>query len=388
MVTRISRLVAQEALIVGAALAVVLLSRPTGFAFSLPAALIACALLPLRLRWPWLSMIACLVGLSGELGLAPAVFGLYQIGRTTQSRPARLTWLAAAVAAPQLTVLLTEHLAFRDATLSVLFSLLSSVAPLAAGALITTRVKLTASLAGLRQAREAELEARGDQARAEERSRIAQEIHDAVGHHATLIAVEAAALSATAPDQDTKQAATRIRELAKESLTEMRTALGLANNAPAPEPGNDLRDVPDLIGKVRQAGLRVEFTDEAAPEELSPPVGRAVFRIVQESLTNAAKHAPGASVSVRLTKEATQFTVSVTSGPAATPRETWSTGGLGVAGMIERARTVGGDLQVERGVGGVFTVRARLPLPGYPTPTKVGTTGSTIGGTEVARDAR
>jgi signal transduction histidine kinase len=360
---RPARVAIQEVLLVGAAVGVILLSHPTGIPWAEPAALIAAVALPLRLRWPWLAMLLALVALSGELGLGPAAVAIYRIGRTSPSRLANLAWLAAAIIVPQLTIVYTQHLSWQDSALSVLFSVAWSLAPMAVGVLVRTRERLAHSLTELREAREAELTARTDQARAEERARIGQEIHDSVGHHATLIAVEAAALQAMAPDGETKQIAQRIRNQAKESLTEMRAALGLST-APREAPTPDLSD---LIAQVRHSGMRIDYAD-SPQDNLAPPVRRAVFRIVQESLTNAAKHAPGAAVTVRVTNDGPECVVVVSSGPSQRSQlDPWPTGGMGLTGMTERARTMGGDLVTARDPSGVFTVRARLPLQAVST---------------------
>ena len=360
------RIAIEEVLVVAASLGCVLLAHPSTFAWGTPTAIVACLALPLRLRWPWLAMIACLVALAGGLGLAPAIAGLYRIGRRGKA-PIILAWATAAVLASAVPVLVTQRLSWGDATLTVAFSILWMTAPSAGGVLITTRQKLTASLAELRRARQAELEAREEQARAQERTRIGQEIHDAVGHHATLIAVEAAALASTTDAAETRRVALRVRALAKESLSEMRAALGLADEPQ--EAGASLADLPVLVGRARQAGVEIDFDEpEALPTAgLAPVVGRAVFRIVQESLTNATKYAPGSLIKVTLAQDGAQLMVSVSSGPPAIPVQPGpESGGMGLAGMAERARTAGGTLQVERGDDGLFTVRARLPLRGQP----------------------
>jgi signal transduction histidine kinase len=378
------RTVAQEIGVVGAALGCVLLSHPTGFPWSEAAAIVACCALPLRLRWPWLAMLFCLWGLSGELGLAPALVGMYRIGRTAKSPWVTVAWAVAAVAASETTVFLLERLDARDGTLSVLFTVLSMLSPSALGMLISTRQRLAASLAALRLAREAELDGRAERARSTERARIGREIHDAVGHHATLIAVEAAALEATTSEPETKVAASRMRGLAKASLAEMRSALGLVGGRS--EAVSGLPDVAELVAKARQAGMAVEVTMPAAQPDVLPAVSRAAFRIVQESLTNAAKHAPGAQVRV-VVEVADALVVEVTSGPTAAVRQTTDSGGQGLTGMAERATTVGGSLDVDRQPGGMFTVRARLPLNSHDA-SKVDPTQPTIDGSGRALDPR
>jgi signal transduction histidine kinase len=382
---RTPRIVAQEIVVVGAALGCVLLSHPTGFPWSETAALVACCALPLRLRWPWLAMLFCLWGLAGELGLAPALIGLYRIGRTSRSPWVTTAWATAAVLAVESTVFALVPMAPRDATLSVLFTVLWMVSPSALGLLVTTRQRLAASLVELRLAREAELEVRADRARAAERAKIGREIHDAVGHHATLIAVEAAALEATTGEQETREVAARVRGLARESLAEMRSALGLVGGRS--EAGSGLADIGGLIHQARQAGMTVRF-EAAADVHVLPAVGRAVFRIVQESLTNAAKHAPGAQVTVVIGNEREMLEVKVTSAPTTLPSPLPAdSGGQGLPGMAERAAVVGGHLEVDRKPTGTFTVRARLPLESYGT-SKVDPTKPTIDGSEATLDAR
>ncbi|HEY3752493.1 MAG TPA: histidine kinase [Pseudonocardiaceae bacterium] len=380
----VPRTIAQEIVVVGAALGVVLLSHPTGFPWSQAAAIVACCALPLRLRWPWLAMLFCLWALSGQLGLAPALIGLYRIGRTATSPWVTVGWALAGAVAIETSVFAIDPLTLQDGTLSVLFALLWMSSPAGLGMLVTTRQRLAASLAELRVARDSELEVRAERARRAERSRIGREIHDAVGHHATLIAVEAAALEATTGEQETKAAAGRMRALAKASLGEMRAALGLVGGRS--EGGSGLADVAELVTKAREAGMSVDLTSDLADVDVLPAVGRAVFRIVQESLTNAAKHAPGAPVRVVVGPESGSLVVQVTS-DGGSPAAVSDTGGLGLAGMAERATTVGGHLDVQRGPGDTFTVCARLPMESYGA-SKVGQMEPTIDGTEAAVEAR
>lgn len=238
------------------------------------------------------------------------------------------------------------------------------------------------SLADVKRAREAELAARTEQAKAEERARIGQEIHDAVGHHATLIAVEAAALATTTTEPDTRVAAQRIRSQAKASLAEMRAALGLANEG---ENAGDLADVPALVTRARESGMPVTLDLNDIPA-VRPTVGRAIFRIVREALTNAAKHAPGAAVQVTVATTELELEVTIRSGPTTTPPPpTSDSGGQGLSGMADRAAAAGGHLDVAGGVNGMFTVRARFP---WPTPPKVAPPKPTNDGSEEPLNAR
>jgi signal transduction histidine kinase len=365
-----------EILVVSSTAAAALLSHPTPFSFALPTALIASALLPLRLRWPWLSMIVCVPALAGLLGWPVGIVAMYRIGRVYQRTWVVVAWVSVAVVAQALPFQLKVVAPWQDRVMSVAFTLVGLAGPAAFGALMRVRRELTGSLLELRRAREAELEARLEGARAAERARIAREIHDSVGHHSTLIAVQSAALAATTSDSAVREAALGLRGLAKESLAEMRAAIGLLNDAEA----RGLADLPSLLTRVCRAGLRIEFDGDVLEGDTSPGVGRAVYRIVQEALTNVTKHAPASAVRVKLIRSGSQVLVSVVNGMPArpTPRVP-DVGGTGLEGLAERVRAGGGILHTASLPDGGFSLLAELPLDGGPT--KVDPSHSTSGGT-------
>jgi signal transduction histidine kinase len=339
------------------------------FPWSVPTALAACALLLLRHKWPWLTALLCIPALLGGLGWPPAVVAFHRTGRATRDARVVITCVLLATLLPSTFVVVNEHLGPNQIVLTVAFAFFMSAAPAAIGALITTRQDLTTSLAETRRAREAELEAREANARSAERARIAREIHDAVGHHATLIAVESAALATTTLDTATRDTALRLRALAKESLAEMRAALGLLN-----VPSDDY-DLPALITRARAAGLAVDLDDQSlAP--LPPAVARAAFRVVQEALTNVTKHAPGANVQVTLTSQGNRVQIRVVNTPAPPPTVPPIPSGTGLHGLSERVRMLGGTLTATRNSKGGFAVEAVLPMG----RTKVGQKDSTFGG--------
>ncbi|ONI91324.1 histidine kinase [Saccharothrix sp. ALI-22-I] len=348
----------------------VLMADYVPYTWSIPTALAACLLLPLR-RWrPWTAALLCLPGLIGGLGWPPTVIAMYRIGRKTPV-PVMITWVAVATILPSTLVVVTQALPPSAALLTFAFSLFMSGAPTALGALITTRRELTASLAEASRARTAELQAREDGARASERARIAREIHDAVGHHATLIAVESAALAATTDDTKTRDTALRLRALAKEALAEMRAALGLLNTEPTP----GFEGIQSLIDRARSAGLTVRYEDQSgAPPP--PATGRAVYRVIQEALTNVTKHAPGAEVQVRLSKQDGHLHVSIVNDPPTTHVPPPDQGGHGLHGLRERVTLVGGTLTTTPRPDGSFALDANLPTG----PSKVDTDDSTFGG--------
>ncbi|RAY17118.1 sensor histidine kinase [Actinomadura craniellae] len=220
----------------------------------------------------------------------------------------------------------------------------------------------------LAYAREVERRAIG-----EERLRIAREVHDVVGHHMSLINVQAGT-ALHRIERDPAQAATAlaaIKESSREALRELRATLGVLREAGerAPtEPAPGLARIGELVRAARSAGLtvRTEVTGEAGP----PPteVDLAGYRIVQESLTNVARHARATTATVRVEHRSREVVIEVTDdgdGPAAGA----GAPGSGIRGMSERARALGGELAAAPRPGGGFAVRARLPYRNGASPT-------------------
>ncbi|MEU8120899.1 sensor histidine kinase [Spirillospora sp. NPDC049024] len=207
--------------------------------------------------------------------------------------------------------------------------------------------------------REAERRAAG-----EERLRIARELHDVVGHHISLINVQAGtALHRFHRDPANGEAAlAAIKESSREALRELRATLGVLRQADeeaptAPAPGLDR--IGELVAPARSAGLTVHVSVGDAAD---PPaeVGLAAYRIVQESLTNVVRHAAAREVTVSVEPGRRELLVEVADdgrGPAAAG----GAPGSGVGGMRERARALGGELTAGGRPGGGYLVRARLP---------------------------
>ncbi len=201
-----------------------------------------------------------------------------------------------------------------------------------------------------------------DRARTEERNRIAGEMHDVIGHALTvsLLHVSSARLSLDDDDpEEAKASLAQAERLAQQSLAEVRVAVGLMRNHDpstlTPMPGAD--DVVDLVGSFRRAGTPVELDVEGDLASLGATRGLAVYRIVQESLTNAARHAAGMPVSVRIETGPGDTTVTVTSAGAPDPS---AQEGTGLLGMRDRAEALGGRLLAGAWQGG-WRVEAVLP---------------------------
>ncbi|MDX2543744.1 sensor histidine kinase [Streptomyces sp. WI04-05B] len=207
---------------------------------------------------------------------------------------------------------------------------------------------------------------------AEERGRIARELHDVVAHHMSVISVQTGlARFVFDTDRETARAALdTIEATGKEALDELRRMLlvlrAADDGAPAgPMPG--LAHLDEMAERVRAGGVPVTLIVEGTPRPLAPGIGLCAYRVVQESLTNVMKHAPGASAEVRLRYEPHQVTVSVTDdGEGVIPDRVRVGGGHGLLGMRERAKLYGGQIDIGPQSQGGFAVRLTLPTSARP----------------------
>ncbi|MFI6237798.1 sensor histidine kinase [Micromonospora sp. NPDC050784] len=235
--------------------------------------------------------------------------------------------------------------------------------PLVFGLWVRARQDTLAALRDRAERLEREQEARADRVRAEERTRIAREMHDVVAHRVSLMVVHAGALEVTAVDPATVEAAALIRTTGRQALTDLREVLGVLRQAgPAVTPERGLDTLDELIGESRAAGLRVSRRDEGVPTALPVTLGRTAYRVVREALTNVRKHAADAETTVCLRYLPDGLEVVVRNGPSeggsALPGA-----GQGLLGLRERVELLGGRLEATP-VDGGFLVRALIPLAG------------------------
>ena len=299
------------------------------------------------------------VGLVTAGGLAAQVIAVYRLGTTGTGR-----YLALALAAPFLLL----ALAGRGGIAGVL---LASAVPLAAGAGIAVRSRDQASREDVARSELAESlvehMARG------ERARIARELLDVVAHHISVISVQAETARLTTPSLS-PEGAQRFREIgdtARAGLTEMRRLLGVlrpdvtAEEVGERQPQPGLPQIASLIDESRAAsGGGVRLIVSGPVTSFDPGVELAAYRIMQEALTNARRHAPGAAVDVELRYERDMLRVRIRDngpGPGDGVGAAAGAGGHGLLGMRERAATVGGSLRTGEAPGGGFLVEAELP---------------------------
>jgi len=219
----------------------------------------------------------------------------------------------------------------------------------------------------------------GERALLEERQRIARELHDVVAHHMSVIAIqaEAAPYKTDDPPKELVESFTEIRASALSGLNELRRVLGvLRSDRPdvAPQPGLD--DLPGLLDSARNGGVTVTASISGTPRPLPEGVDLSAYRIVQEALSNAMRHAPGATVQVHLHYGEAALVIEVrndagVAGSRATAGQPTAAvgsggGGHGIIGMRERATMLGGHLDARPAGNGEFLVTAALPLGSDP----------------------
>ncbi len=216
------------------------------------------------------------------------------------------------------------------------------------------------------------LEQEAREAVAQERTRIARELHDVIAHSVSVMGVQAGAaeqMLAVDPER-AREPLRAIQEGAREAITELRLMLGIlrsGEDAPALAPQPGLADLDALVEQMRAAGLPTQLTVEGPPARLSAGVELSIYRIVQEALTNALKHARAASatVTIRRGRQGLDLEVVNSGGVNGHGLDTAAPGhGHGLIGMRERVALYGGTITTGHQDPGGYAVRAHLPLDG------------------------
>jgi signal transduction histidine kinase len=278
------------------------------------------------------------------------VFAIYSAGRYATGRALVACALIVAAAIPLAGIEPGESTNASDVAFFVMFL----GGPFVAGRIVRRRVL-----------RERVLEGERDSAVAEERTRIARELHDVVAHAISVVVLQARGgrkLLASEPAA-AKDAFDVIEQVSEQALTEMRRLLGLLRQGDdelvlAPQPS--LTRIDELVSRLEASGLPVEVTVEGDPAPLPPGIDVSAYRIVQEALTNALKHAGPARAHVFLRYGADDLELEILDDGEGTGNGGGS--GHGLAGIRERVAVIGGELDSGRRPEGGYAVRARLPL--------------------------
>lgn len=342
-----------------AAVVDVMVLVPDWTPFEVALAAVAVAGLLLRRRFPWVAFVLVLPGLVVDAMTIAAPIALYSVA----VRERRLPPLIAAGAVTFVCFLLPDwQLPELDYLApSLLYALLYAATPIALGALVRTRGELSDRIADLSAARESERRRDEQDVLRQERARLSREMHDVVSHQVSLIAVQAGALQVSSTDPDARGTAGVIRSLAVRTLDELRQMVSVLRADGAPTLGEKPQPtLQDLSRLVADSGLPAALITDLGTD-VAPPLQRAVYRTVQEGLTNARKHAPGAPVRVSVRTSTTTIEVLVENGPPTAPALPLPSGAAGLRGLRERAELLGGRLDATARPDGGFRLAVQLP---------------------------
>ncbi|HTT52220.1 MAG TPA: ATP-binding protein [Streptosporangiaceae bacterium] len=240
------------------------------------------------------------------------------------------------------------------------------------GLYFSARHRLVQALTERAERAEREQHLLAEQARAEERARLAGEMHDVVTHRVSLMVLQAGALRMTATDEVTRQAAEDLRAAGCQALDELRDLVGILRTAPERDGAPSAADFAALAAESSAVGTPVQLIEDGDPALASPVVSRTAYRVVREALTNVRKHAPGAQVTLRVGYDPAQLRLSVRNGPGpagpaagrpvlADPVLAGTGSGLGLASLRQRIELVHGTLRAGPEPGGGFCVEVVLP---------------------------
>jgi signal transduction histidine kinase len=320
-----------------------------------------------RRRWPLpVTLATTFLSAFGAFGAGAAFISYISLCTRRRRRE-----IAVATAFFVVTGLVWELL-YRSATTVLMLTswatqVLAVAAAMAVGAYIGMRREYVENLRERAETAEREQAGRVAQARANERARIAREMHDVLAHRISLIAMHAGALAyrEDLPREQVREITGLLRDNADQAVHELREVLGVLRGPGEPEqsrvPHPDLGDLDALLEEVAATGTRVDLVREVAgtpPDALS----RTAYRIVQEALTNARKHAPAARVELRVAGDPERgLEVEARNRTRATVPATSRGAGMGLVGLAERAELSGGRLEHRLEDDGTFVLRAWLP---------------------------
>lgn len=318
----------------------------------------------LRRRWPMaIALITTVLGILSASAAGPATLAAVSVA--TRRRWLEIVPLSAISLGCSLIFPAVHNVDGEPLLVTLGFNLLAIVATMAWGMYIGSRRELLWSLRQRAERAEAEQELRAAQSRSTERERIAREMHDVLAHRISQISMHAGAL-AFRDDLDADQlreGAGAIQAKANEALTDLRGVLGVLRDEDgalmnAPQPTYD--DVPTLLAEARESGMSVTLDDRLPVGAAVPEAaGRTIYRVVQEGMTNARKHAPGSALALELSGSPEAGIDVVLRNPlgfgTAVPGS-----GLGLVGLAERAELRGGRLEHGRD-GNAFVLRCWIP---------------------------
>jgi signal transduction histidine kinase len=312
--------------------------------------------------WPLLALGTAAWALMG------APWGLMVAGYTISVRPRRPRWFGVLVGALALVVSARMLVVSEVSVLfAVVVALLVVGVPVLLGLWAGTRRALVANLRDQAERLEREQLLDTERAKAQERARIAREMHDVVAHRVGLMVLHAGALEVSLADPAAAQQAALVRQTGREALQELRDILGVlreGEDGVPLDPQPTLADLDRLVQQSRDTGMEVSVAVDGARRRLPATVERTAYRLVQEALTNVHKHAGKATTEVGVHYGREELEVAVRNARPANgphPGLALASGGHGLVGLRERVLLLGGTFQAGPRLDGGFEVRASIP---------------------------
>ncbi|MFG2000203.1 sensor histidine kinase [Spirillospora sp. NPDC048911] len=323
--------------------------------------------LVVRRRHPvGLSVFMVAFGTVMGAGIVSPLIILYSLGAYAASRR---TGIMIALAGCASFLILPGPTATDDPFLArATFGVAFTALPVVLGLYMGARKQLIATLQERTRRLEREVHLLADKAKAEERTRIAREMHDVVANRVSVMVVHAGALKAVAkrdPERAAETAAV-IGDMGRQALDELRQVIGVLRQGEQalPQSSPTLDDLRALVGQSTSAGLRADLRVHGEERAIPPAVGRTVYRLIQEGLTNVHKHAGDADTRIGLLMLPEAVEVEIENAAAeSVPQHGLPSGGNGLVGLRERVLALGGTFEAGPCPNGGYSVRARLPLP-------------------------
>ncbi|GAA1350343.1 sensor histidine kinase [Saccharothrix algeriensis] len=337
---------------------------PDAESYNYVLSIIAVAALVLRRRWPFLVVLLTVPGFLAGMAQLAAMIALGTLARqkllaTQTCIAAGLVWLSRFFLWPPQDFF---ELSWTTHVHDAIYGCIVAGMPIAIGLLAHAREELSARIAELAASRERERLLHAHAVRADERARLAREMHDVVSHQVSLIAMQAGALRVGVADPDAQRVAGTIRSLSTRTLDELRqlvSVLRTTGGDDSPQPR--VEELPQLVAG---AGIPASLSVQGPVHDLPAPISGAVYRTVQEALTNVRKHAGCAPTAVRVHADAAELRVEIRNDAPVDPRECPSlpSGGHGLVGLRERAALLNGTFEAGPSAEGGFRVAVTFPL--------------------------
>ncbi|EEP70512.1 two-component system sensor kinase [Micromonospora sp. ATCC 39149] len=326
-------------------------------------AVVAALALAVRRRWPYLVFALALPATAVSSAVVAGAVALYTVAVNTRNRRtlAVCTILYSICSAAAIWNHDIPTPTRVELLVSVGYNIATAAAAIFLGQLVQARRDLQQRLTEIHQAREHEQQLVAQTVLAKERAQLAREMHDVVSHQVSLITIQAGALQVNTSDPDTKTTAQTIRDLAVRTLDELRhmvTVLRASGTAPT-----ELTPQPTLAGlrqMISNSGIATRL-DGDLPTDISAATQRAIYRTVQEALTNIRKHAPGATATIRIRHDDATVEVIITNTPPTRPTLPLPGARHGLIGLRERAELLGGAVTAGPTADNGYQIQLRLP---------------------------